>query len=65
MDPQQAKFLTDQMTGLWEGEFKATCAVLSSVPDHKRDYMGCEGPLSLAARGAHRDGLTSGSSTAF
>ncbi|MBP6716573.1 MAG: DinB family protein [Acidobacteria bacterium] len=38
MDPQQAKFLTDQMTGLWEGEFKATCAVLSSVPDDKRDY---------------------------
>lgn len=38
MDPQQAKFLTDQLTGLWEGEFAATCAVLGSVPNDKRDY---------------------------
>ena len=38
MDPQQAKFLIDQLTGLWEGEFPATCAVLAAVPDGRRDY---------------------------
>ncbi len=38
MDPQQAKFLIDQMAGLWEGEFPATCAVLAAVPDAGRDY---------------------------
>jgi uncharacterized damage-inducible protein DinB len=39
MDSQQAKVVADYLTGLWEGEFKATCAVLSSVPDDKRDYQ--------------------------
>lgn len=39
MDPQQAKFLAESLTSLWEGEFKATCAVLSSVPNDKRDYQ--------------------------
>ena len=38
MDPQQAKFLTDQLTGLWESEFKATCDVLSAVGKGNRDY---------------------------
>ncbi len=38
MDPQHAKFLTDQLTGLWEGEFAATCAVLAAVPNDKRDH---------------------------
>lgn len=39
MDPQNAKFLADQLTGLWEGEFADTCAVLASVPNDKRDYQ--------------------------
>ncbi len=38
MDPQHAKFLTDQLTGLWEGEYKATCAVIGAVPNDKRDH---------------------------
>jgi uncharacterized damage-inducible protein DinB len=38
MDPQHAKFLTDQLTGIWEGEFPMTCAVLAAVPNDKRDY---------------------------
>jgi uncharacterized damage-inducible protein DinB len=38
MDAQQAKFLTQFMTQLWEGEFPATCKVLAAVPDARRDY---------------------------
>ena len=33
MDAQQAKFLVQFMTQLWEGEFPATCKVLAAVPD--------------------------------
>lgn len=39
MDPKNAKFLTEQLTGIWEGEFAATCAVLAAVPNDKRDYQ--------------------------
>jgi len=38
VDNQQAKFLADQLTRIWEGEFPATCKVLAAVPDDKRDY---------------------------
>ena len=38
MDQQQAAFLMEQLTRLWEGEFPATCAVLSAVPDSGKDY---------------------------
>ena len=38
MDPQNAKFLTEQLTGIWQGEFAATCAVIAAVPNDKRDY---------------------------
>jgi len=38
MDPQNAKFLSEQLAGLWQGEFKATCEVLAAVPNEKRDY---------------------------
>lgn len=38
MDEQQAAFLAGQLTGLWEGEFAATCKVLEAVPDATRDY---------------------------
>ena len=38
MDPKSAKFLCDQLSGLWQGEFNATCAVLAAVPNDKRDY---------------------------
>lgn len=38
MDSTQATFLAEQLTALWESEFKATCAVLSAVPDSGREY---------------------------
>jgi uncharacterized damage-inducible protein DinB len=38
MDEQQAQFLAAQLSGLWEGEFAATCKVLAAVPDGTRDY---------------------------
>ena len=38
MDQQQAKFLVQFMTQLWEGEFPATCKVLAAVPEARRDY---------------------------
>lgn len=38
MDSEQAKFLADQLTRMWEGEFPVTCKVLAAVPDEKRDY---------------------------
>lgn len=38
MDSQQAQFLVQFMTQLWEGEFPATCQVLAAVPDARRDY---------------------------
>jgi uncharacterized damage-inducible protein DinB len=38
MDAQQAKFLVQFMTQLWEGEFPATCKVLQAVPEARRDY---------------------------
>ena len=37
MDAQQAKFLVQFMTQLWEGEFPATCKVLAAVPEARRD----------------------------
>ena len=38
MDQQQAKFLVQFMTQLWEGEFPATSKVLAAVPEARRDY---------------------------
>jgi uncharacterized damage-inducible protein DinB len=38
MNAEQAKFLVDYMTRLWEGEFPNTCKVLAAVPDDRRDY---------------------------
>jgi uncharacterized damage-inducible protein DinB len=38
MTEQQAQFLVEQLTRLWEGEFPATCAVLAAVPDGGREY---------------------------
>ena len=38
MDPQQAKFLVQFMTQLWEGEFPATCKVLAAVPDARHAH---------------------------
>jgi uncharacterized damage-inducible protein DinB len=38
MDQQQAKFLAQYLTTLWEGEFKATCRVIAAVPDEQRSY---------------------------
>lgn len=38
MDSQQAKFLADQSTGVWQWESNATLAVLAAVPNDKRDY---------------------------
>lgn len=38
MDSAQAKFLMEQMTGLWESEYEATCKVLEAVPDTTHGY---------------------------
>jgi uncharacterized damage-inducible protein DinB len=38
MNAEQAKFLAEYMTKLWEGEFASTCKVLAAVPDDRRDY---------------------------
>lgn len=38
MDSQQAKFLAEQSTGLWQWESNSTLAVLAAVPNDKRDY---------------------------
>jgi uncharacterized damage-inducible protein DinB len=38
MNADQAKFLATYLTGLWEGEFPATCKVLAAVPESGRDY---------------------------
>ena len=38
MNAEHARVLVDYITGLWEGEFPATCKVLAAVPDNKRDY---------------------------
>jgi uncharacterized damage-inducible protein DinB len=38
VDSAQGKFLMEQLTGLWESEYKATCEVLAAVPDAKRDH---------------------------
>jgi uncharacterized damage-inducible protein DinB len=38
MEHQQATFLVQFMTQLWEGEFPATCKVLAAVPEARRDY---------------------------
>jgi uncharacterized damage-inducible protein DinB len=38
MDSVQAKFLMEQLTGLWESEYKATCEVLAAVPATHHDY---------------------------
>lgn len=38
MDNNQAQFLAQYMTTLWEGEFPVTCKVLAAVPDGRRDY---------------------------
>src|SRR5262245_38710003 len=38
MDSQQAQFLAQQLTQLWEGEFPATCKVLAAVPDSQWNY---------------------------
>jgi uncharacterized damage-inducible protein DinB len=38
MDAAQAKILMGYLTGLWEGEFPATCKVLAAVPDSGRGY---------------------------
>jgi uncharacterized damage-inducible protein DinB len=48
MDAAQAKFLMTYLTGLWEGEFPATCKVLAAVPDSGRDYR--PDPKSRTAR---------------
>lgn len=38
MDASQAQFLTQFMTGLWEGEFPATLKVIKAVPDAACTY---------------------------
>ena len=38
MDAQQAAFLAQQSTGVWQWESNATAAVLAAVPNDKRDY---------------------------
>src|SRR4051812_23852285 len=38
MDQNQAKFLAQFMSDLWESEFPVTCKVLSAVPEDRRDY---------------------------
>jgi uncharacterized damage-inducible protein DinB len=38
MNTDQAKAAADALTGLWEGEFKATCQVLAAVKDETKDY---------------------------
>lgn len=38
MTGEQATFLAEQMVGLMEGEFPATCKVLAAVKDETRDY---------------------------
>ncbi|MEZ5285015.1 MAG: DinB family protein [Vicinamibacterales bacterium] len=38
MTHEQAQFLTTFLTGLWEGEFPATCKVLAAVPDAGHGY---------------------------
>lgn len=38
MTNDQAKFLMEQLTALWESEYKATCQVLEAVPDTHHDY---------------------------
>jgi uncharacterized damage-inducible protein DinB len=38
MDQTQAQFLAQCLCKLWEGEFSATCKVISAVPDGQRDY---------------------------
>jgi uncharacterized damage-inducible protein DinB len=38
MDTNQAQFLTQYMTKLWEGEFPVTCKILAAVPEDRRDY---------------------------
>ena len=38
MNPEQAKAAADMIATLWEGEFRATCQVLSAVNDDRRDY---------------------------
>ncbi len=38
MDAEQARFLMQSLTSLWEGEFPATCKVLGAVPDAQREY---------------------------
>ena len=39
MEHSQAQFLAHYLCQLWEGEFPATCKVLSAVPDDKRNYQ--------------------------
>ena len=38
MNGEQAKLLVTYLTGLWEGEFPATCKVLAAVPESGRGY---------------------------
>jgi uncharacterized damage-inducible protein DinB len=38
MTNDQATFLAEYMTKLWEGEFPATCKVLAAVPDAQSSY---------------------------
>jgi uncharacterized damage-inducible protein DinB len=38
MESNQAQFLAQYLTTLWESEFAATCKVLGAVPDERRDY---------------------------
>jgi uncharacterized damage-inducible protein DinB len=38
MNAEQAKVAAMALTGLWEGEFKATCEVLEAVKTGNRDY---------------------------
>jgi uncharacterized damage-inducible protein DinB len=38
MTNEQATFLAEYMTKLWEGEFPATCKVLAAVPDAQSSY---------------------------
>jgi uncharacterized damage-inducible protein DinB len=38
LDSQQAQFLAQYLTTLWEGEYAATCKVLAAVPDGNKGY---------------------------
>ena len=38
MDNDQVKATAETLAGLWEGEFPATCRVLTAVKDDTRDY---------------------------